>query len=108
MLALGFGLTGNIEFGEDEIEELTGVHPGVEKESGTRIAVAQPVQETTLAGTGGAPELKRASGEGQDGAERSGGNARLPGRVHILGVGVGDQQHSIEDDALGVALRFQP
>src|SRR5216683_333345 len=46
LLALGFGLAGNIEFGEDEIEELAGIHAGVEKESGTRPTVMQPVEQT--------------------------------------------------------------
>jgi len=46
LLALGFGLTGNIEFGEDEIEELTGVHPGVKEERGASPAVMEPIEKT--------------------------------------------------------------
>jgi hypothetical protein len=43
LLALGLRLAGNIEFGQDEIEELAGIHPGVEEESGARTAMVKPV-----------------------------------------------------------------
>ena len=63
----------------------------------------------TLAGPGEVlQELKSASGEGQDGAERSASNSRLPRCVHVVRVGVADLQHAIKEDAMGAALRFQP
>jgi hypothetical protein len=36
----------NVEFGENEIDQLTGVHARIEKERGARTAVMQPIQET--------------------------------------------------------------
>src|SRR5258708_26202906 len=45
LLALGVRLAGNIEFGQDEIEELAGIHPGVEEESGARTAMVKPVEQ---------------------------------------------------------------
>src|SRR5258708_16686804 len=60
LLALGLGLAGNIEFCQDEIEELARIHPGVEEESGARTAVMQPVEQAIdqggLAGTDFAPK----------------------------------------------------
>jgi len=45
LLAFRFGLTWDVKLSQNEIEELIGVHPGIEEKGGTGIAMMQPIQE---------------------------------------------------------------
>jgi hypothetical protein len=101
LLTLRPGFADDVEFRQNEIKQLIGIHSGVEEEGRTRVAVVEPVQKTVDQGSFAGTHFT-----GERDKSFAGLNA-----VHQTGQGFLDLLRKIKEAWIGVDIKrifFQP